>query len=36
MMSNTSTIEVWEKEKVEGMVKKGKIRKVQHPVARAR
>jgi len=28
-MSNTSTIEVWEKEKVEGMMKKGKIRKVK-------
>ncbi|KAG0334601.1 Palmitoyltransferase [Podila humilis] len=31
MMSNTSTIEVWEKEKVEGMIKKGKIRKTLFP-----
>ncbi|KAF9215273.1 Palmitoyltransferase [Podila verticillata] len=31
MMSNTSTIEVWEKEKVEGMIKKGKIRKTKFP-----
>lgn len=29
MMSNTSTIEVWEQEKVEAMIKKGKMRKVR-------
>jgi hypothetical protein len=29
-MSNSSTIEVWEQEKVEAMVKKGKLRKVSH------
>ena len=28
MMSNTSTIEAWEQEKVEAMIKKGKMRKV--------
>jgi palmitoyltransferase len=28
MISNTSTIEVWEQEKVDAMIKKGKIRKV--------
>jgi len=27
-MSNTSTIEAWEQEKVEAMIKKGKMRKV--------
>ncbi|KAG0305024.1 Palmitoyltransferase [Dissophora globulifera] len=31
MMSNTSTIEIWEQEKVEAMIKKGKIRKVKFP-----
>jgi palmitoyltransferase len=28
MITNTSTIEVWEQEKVDAMIKKGKIRKV--------
>ncbi|KAF8945332.1 Palmitoyltransferase [Haplosporangium gracile] len=31
LMSNTSTIEVWEQEKVEAMVKKGKLRKAKFP-----
>ncbi|KAF9406039.1 Palmitoyltransferase [Podila epigama] len=31
MISNTSTIEVWEREKVDGMIKKGKIRKIKFP-----
>ncbi|KAG0370612.1 DHHC palmitoyltransferase-domain-containing protein [Gamsiella multidivaricata] len=31
MISNTSTIEVWEQEKVDAMIKKGKIRKVKYP-----
>ncbi|KAF9923212.1 Palmitoyltransferase [Linnemannia zychae] len=31
LMSNTSTIEVWEQEKVEAMIKKGKLRKVKFP-----
>ncbi|KAG0207868.1 Palmitoyltransferase [Mortierella sp. GBA30] len=31
MISNTSTIEVWEKEKVEAMIKKGKIRMIKFP-----
>ncbi|KAG0004694.1 Palmitoyltransferase [Modicella reniformis] len=31
MATNTSTIEVWEQEKVDAMIKKGKIRKVKFP-----
>ncbi|KAG0246405.1 DHHC palmitoyltransferase-domain-containing protein [Mortierella sp. GBAus27b] len=31
MISNMSTIEVWEMEKVDAMIKKGKIRKVKYP-----
>ncbi|KAI1310196.1 Palmitoyltransferase [Mortierella claussenii] len=31
MISNTSTIEVWEQEKVEAMIKKGKLRKTKFP-----
>ncbi|GJJ78833.1 palmitoyltransferase ZDHHC6 [Entomortierella parvispora] len=31
MMSNTSTIEAWEQEKVEAMIKKGRIRKILYP-----
>ncbi|KAG0259200.1 Palmitoyltransferase [Mortierella polycephala] len=31
LMTNTSTIEAWEQEKVEGMIKKGKIRKTKFP-----
>ncbi|KAF9185915.1 Palmitoyltransferase [Haplosporangium sp. Z 767] len=31
LMTNTSTIEAWEQEKVEGMIKKGKIRKIKFP-----
>ncbi|KAG0297364.1 Palmitoyltransferase [Linnemannia gamsii] len=31
LMTNTSTIEVWEQEKVEAMVKKGKLRKAKFP-----
>ena len=30
LVSNTSTIEVWEQEKVEAMIKKGKLRKVSN------
>ncbi|KAF9580752.1 Palmitoyltransferase, partial [Lunasporangiospora selenospora] len=31
MISNTSTIEVWEREKVDAMIKKGKMQKVKYP-----
>ncbi|KAF9131721.1 Palmitoyltransferase [Mortierella sp. 14UC] len=31
LMSNTSTIEAWEQEKVDAMVKKGKLRKAKFP-----
>ncbi|KAK3837209.1 MAG: zf-DHHC-domain-containing protein, partial [Linnemannia elongata] len=31
LITNTSTIEVWEQEKVEAMVKKGKLRKAKFP-----
>ncbi|KAF9099410.1 Palmitoyltransferase [Mortierella sp. AD031] len=31
LMTNTSTIEVWEQEKVEAMIKKGKLRKAKFP-----